>query len=70
MTIELSYERFTNKDDIVPSYSAEVVIRNTGDANTLYGDDRITGVGLEGDPAFPTPAFTTPVPSRWTGVTT
>lgn len=45
MTIELSYERFNNGDDIVPWYSAEEVIRNTGDANTLAGDDRITGVG-------------------------
>jgi hypothetical protein len=45
MAIELSYERFNNGDDIVPWYSAEEVIRNTGLANTLYGDDRITGVG-------------------------
>jgi len=45
MTIELSYERFNNGDDIVPWYSAEEVIRNTGDANTLGGNDRITGVG-------------------------
>jgi hypothetical protein len=45
MAIELSYEWFNNGDDIVPRYSAEEVIRNTGVANTLAGDDRITGVG-------------------------
>jgi hypothetical protein len=45
MTIELSYERFNNGDDIVPRYSAEEVIRNTGVAKTLEGDDKITGVG-------------------------
>ena len=45
MAIELSYERFNNEDDIVPRYSAKEVIRNTGFANTLYGNDRITGVG-------------------------
>jgi hypothetical protein len=45
MAIELSYERFNNGDDIVPWYSAEEVIRNTGAANTLEGNDRITGVG-------------------------
>jgi hypothetical protein len=45
MTIELSYERFNNGDDIVPWYSAEEVILNTGFAHTLAGDDRITGVG-------------------------
>jgi hypothetical protein len=45
MAIELSYERFNNEDDIVPRYSAKEVIRNTSFANTLYGNDRITGVG-------------------------
>jgi hypothetical protein len=45
MTIELSYEWFNNGDDIVPRYSGEEVIRNTGVANTLAGDDKITGVG-------------------------
>jgi len=45
MAIELSYERFNNGDDIVPWYSAEEVILNTGFANTLAGDDKITGVG-------------------------
>jgi len=45
MTIELSYEWFNNGDDIVPRYSAEEVIRNTGVAKTLAGDDKITGVG-------------------------
>jgi hypothetical protein len=45
MTIELSYERFDNEDDIVPRHSGEEVIRNTGVAKTLYGNDRITGVG-------------------------
>lgn len=45
MAIELSRLRFNNGDDIVPRYSAEEVIRNTGDTNTLAGDDKITGVG-------------------------
>jgi hypothetical protein len=45
MAIELSSLRFNNGDDIVPWYSAEEVIRNTGVANTLEGDDKITGVG-------------------------
>jgi hypothetical protein len=45
MAIELSSLRFNNGDDIVPWYSAEEVIRNTGATNTLAGDDRITGVG-------------------------
>jgi hypothetical protein len=45
MAIELSSLRFNNGDDIVPWYSAEEVILNTGDANTDDGNDRITGVG-------------------------
>lgn len=45
MAIELSYERFNNGDDIVPWYSTEEVILNTGSTNTLGGDDKITGVG-------------------------
>ena len=45
MAIELSYERFNNGDDIVPWYSTEEVILNTGDAKTLEGNDKITGVG-------------------------
>jgi hypothetical protein len=45
MVIELSYERFNNGDDIVPWYSAEEVILNTGFTNTLGGHDKITGVG-------------------------
>lgn len=45
MTIELSYEWFNNGDDIIPRYSAEEVIRNTGVADTREGNDRITGVG-------------------------
>jgi hypothetical protein len=45
MAIELSYERFNNGDDIVPWYSAEDVILNTGFTNTWGGDDKITGVG-------------------------
>jgi hypothetical protein len=45
MAIELSSLRFNNGDDIVPWYSAEEVILNTGVANTDDGNDRITGVG-------------------------
>jgi hypothetical protein len=45
MAIELSYQNFNNGDDIVPRYSAEEVIFNTGITKTLAGDDRITGVG-------------------------
>ena len=45
MAIELSSLRFNNGDDIVPWYSAEEVILNTGSTNTLAGNDKITGVG-------------------------
>ena len=49
MTIELSNLTFTNQDDIVPWYSAEEAIRNTGIANTLAGNDIITGSGIGND---------------------
>jgi hypothetical protein len=42
MAIELSNLTFTEQDDIVPSSGVEQ-IRNTGVANTLAGNDKITG---------------------------
>jgi hypothetical protein len=46
MAIELSNITFTDEDDIVPA-SGEDEIINTGIANTLAGDDIITGTGTE-----------------------
>jgi hypothetical protein len=45
MAIELSYEWFNNGDDIVPRYSGEEVILNTGVTYTRAGNDSITGIG-------------------------
>jgi hypothetical protein len=42
MAIELSNLTFTDQDDIVPSSGMEQIV-NTGVANTLAGNDRITG---------------------------
>jgi hypothetical protein len=47
MTIELSSVIFTDEDDIVPA-SGEDKILNTGIANTLAGNDVITGTGEYG----------------------
>jgi hypothetical protein len=44
MAIELSGIPFTNRADVVPA-SGEEEILNTGIANTLAGNDRITGTG-------------------------
>ena len=44
MAIELSNLMFTDEDDIVPQ-SGEEQILNTGVANTLAGNDTITGIG-------------------------
>ena len=44
MTIELSTITFTDQDDIVPSSGVERIL-NTGVANTLAGNDTITGSG-------------------------
>jgi hypothetical protein len=44
MTIELSNIIFTDQDDIVPASGVEEII-NTSLANTLAGDDVITGTG-------------------------
>jgi len=43
MAIELSNLTFTDEDDIVPVSGVEEIV-NTGIANTLAGDDIITGV--------------------------
>jgi hypothetical protein len=43
MPIELSNLTFTEQDDIVPSSGVEPIL-NTGVANTLAGNDSITGV--------------------------
>jgi hypothetical protein len=61
MTIDLSTITFTNGADIVPG-SGEDDIVNTGIANTLAGNDTITGMGAHttlSTPAVDT-AFTTP----------
>ncbi len=44
MAIELSNLTFTDEDDIVPAFGVEEIF-NTGIANTLAGNDRITGIG-------------------------
>jgi len=44
MAIELSNLTFTEQDDIVPASGVEEIL-NTGIANTLAGDDIITGTG-------------------------
>src|SRR4028119_2289915 len=45
MTIDLSTITFTNEADIVP-VSGQEDIRNSGIANTLAGNDTITGIGI------------------------
>jgi len=42
MTIELSNLTFTEQDDIIPASGEEIIV-NTGIANTLAGNDSITG---------------------------
>ncbi len=44
MAIELSNLTFTEQDDVVPASGVEEIL-NTGLANTLAGDDIITGTG-------------------------
>ncbi len=44
MAIELSDITFTEQDDVVPQSGVEQIV-NTSIANTLAGDDRITGNG-------------------------
>jgi len=53
MVIELSTITFTNGADIVP-VSGKQEILNTGMANTLAGDDTLTGIGLiyDSDPSW------------------
>ena len=46
MAIELSNLTFTEQDDIVPASGVEQIL-NTGVANTLAGNDRITGTGSD-----------------------
>ena len=46
MAIELSNLTFTEEDDIVPASGEEEII-NTGSANTLAGNDQITGIGSD-----------------------
>jgi hypothetical protein len=42
MAIELSNLTFTNQDDVIPAFGVEEIL-NTGTANTLAGNDRLTG---------------------------
>jgi hypothetical protein len=44
MTIDLSTITFTNQADIVPVSGQDDIV-NTGIANTLAGNDTITGIG-------------------------
>ena len=46
MAIELSNLTFTDENDVVPTSGVESIL-NTGIANTLAGNDRITGIGNE-----------------------
>ena len=46
MELELSNLTFTEQDDIVPASGVEQIL-NTGVANTLAGNDRITGSGSD-----------------------
>jgi Ca2+-binding RTX toxin-like protein len=46
MAIELSSLMFTNQADVVPMSGVEEIL-NTGIANTLAGNDKITGTGTE-----------------------
>jgi hypothetical protein len=50
MAIELSNVTFTDQADVVPASGVEQII-NTGLANTLAGDDTITGIFQRGTPA-------------------
>jgi hypothetical protein len=43
MALELSTITFTDQDDIVPKSGVKDIIVNTGNANTLAGNDTITG---------------------------
>jgi hypothetical protein len=45
MAIELSNVTFTDRADVVPPSGVQEILINTGIANTLAGNDRITGVG-------------------------
>ena len=47
MAIELSNLTFTEQDDIVPASGVEQIL-NTGVANTLAGNDSITGTAIQG----------------------
>jgi len=49
MMIELSDLIFTEQDDIVPQSGEYAPIINTNIANTLGGNDRITGNGIGND---------------------
>src|SRR4028118_1758201 len=56
MTIELSSITFTNQADIVPDSGEEYIV-NTGIANTLAGNDTITGTGLPYNPFTPSSGY-------------
>jgi hypothetical protein len=47
MAIELSNIIFTDQDDVVPVSGVEQIV-NTGIANTVAGNDIITGTGYIG----------------------
>jgi hypothetical protein len=52
MAIELSDITFTDQDDIVPASGVEEALINTGIANSLAGNDRLTGSGGYAEPSF------------------
>jgi hypothetical protein len=47
MAIDISTLMFTDEDDVVPASGEEQIV-NTGSANTLTGDDIITGTAIRG----------------------
>jgi hypothetical protein len=51
MAVELSNLTFTDQADVFPASGAEVILNN-GIANTLAGDDIITGTGINGNFGF------------------
>ncbi len=56
MTIDLSTITFTNGADIVPQSGEEYIV-NTGIANILEGNDKITGTGIPYNPSIPSSGY-------------
>ena len=56
MTIDLSTITFTSGADIVPVSGQDDIVNN-GIANTLDGNDTITGIGLGSNPFTPNSGY-------------